>query len=149
MFCLRPSTNAVLLAKALNLARRGVELGQNSSLISYYQLCLGQAEYRNGHYALAGGALATAEQTLVDHHVLLGTARFFRVMCLFEQNQPEEARKLFAQAETEMPPFPKDERKPRVDGRPAFQNEFLICWLAYKEAKALIEGDAKAGDHAK
>jgi len=149
VFCLRPSTNAVLLAKALKLARRGVELGQNSSLISYYQLCLGQAEYRNGHYALAGGALATAEQTLVDHHVLQGTARFFRVMCLFEQNQPEEARKLFTQAETEMPQYPKDERKPRVEGRPTFQNEFLICWLAYKEAKALIEGDAKAGDHAK
>jgi tetratricopeptide (TPR) repeat protein len=149
VFCLQPSTNTVLLAKVLTLARRGVELGQNSSWINYYKLCLGLTEYRNGHYALAEGLLATAEQTGGGHHEFEGTARFFRVKCLFEQNRPEEARKLFTKAETEMPQYPKDERKPRVEGRPAFQNEFLICWLAYKEAKALIEGDAKAGDHAK
>jgi hypothetical protein len=69
-------------------------------------------------------------------------------MCLFQQNRPEEARKLFTQAETEMPPFPKDERKPLVDGKPVF-HEVLICWLAYKEAKALIEDGSKAGDHPK
>jgi tetratricopeptide (TPR) repeat protein len=138
-YCLRPSTNAVLLAKALSLARRAVELGQNSSSMCWYQLCLGLAEYRNGHYAFAEGALALADQTGGGHDELQGTARFFRAMCLFQQNRPAEARKLFTQAETEMPPFPKDERKPLVDGKPVF-HEVLICWLAYKEAKALIEG---------
>jgi serine/threonine protein kinase/tetratricopeptide (TPR) repeat protein len=147
-YCLRPSTNAVLLAKALSLARRSVELGKTNSYICWYQLCLGLAEYRNGHYGLAEGALATAEQTGGDHYELQGTARFFRALCLFQQNRPEEARKLFTQAETEMPPFPTDEQKPLVDGKPVF-HEVLICWLSYKEAKALIEGDAKAGDHPK
>jgi eukaryotic-like serine/threonine-protein kinase len=137
--CLRPSTNLELLAKALSLARRGVKLGQNSSLMNWYQLCLGLAEYRNGHYALAERALTTAEQTAADHLELQGTARFFRAMCLFQQNRTEEARKLFTQAESEMPPFPKDERKPLFDGKPVF-HELLICWLAFKEAKSLIDG---------
>jgi tetratricopeptide (TPR) repeat protein len=147
-YCLLPSTDAALLAKALTLARRGVELGQNSSFMCWYQLCLGLAENRNGHYAVAEEALAMAEQMAGDHRELQGTARFFRAMCLFQQNRPEEARKLFSQAETEMPPFPKDERKPVVDGKPV-SHEVLICWLAYKEAKALIESNAKAGDHPK
>ena len=80
-----------------------------------------------------------AEQTAGDYRELQGTARFFRAMCLSRQNRLEEARKLFSQAETEMPPFPKDERKPLLDGQPVF-HEVLICWLSYKEAKALIEG---------
>jgi eukaryotic-like serine/threonine-protein kinase len=141
-YCLRPSTDAGLSAKALNLARRGVELGQNSGFMRYYQLCLGLAEYRNGYYAAAERTLTTLtvpETTAVDHDEVLGTARFFRAMCLFQENRPEEARKLFSRAENEMPPFPKDERKPLLDGKPVF-HEVLICWLAYKEAKALIEG---------
>ena len=89
-----------------------------------------------------------AEKNTGDHRELQGTARFFRAICLFQQNRPDEARKRFSQAETEMPPFPKDERKPLVDGKPVF-HEVLICWLAYKEAKALIEGHTKTGDHPK
>jgi hypothetical protein len=49
--CLQPSTDAALLAKALNLARSGVELGKSSPWLPWYQLALGLAEYRNGHYA--------------------------------------------------------------------------------------------------
>jgi len=45
------------------------------------------------------------------------------------------ARKLFNQAEALMPPFPKDESEPQPAGR-----DVLIWWLAYKEAKALIDG---------
>jgi hypothetical protein len=95
-YCLRPSTNAALLAKALALARRGVELGQNSGFMRYYQLCLGLAEYRNGHHAAAEQPLTAAETTAGDHNELWGTARFFRVMCLFQEKRPEEARKLFS-----------------------------------------------------
>jgi len=40
-----------------------------------------------------------------------------------------------------MPPLPKDESKPFVDGKPASHDD-LIWWLAYKEAKALIEGSS-------
>jgi hypothetical protein len=37
-----------------------------------------------------------------------------------------------------MPPLPKDESKPVVEGKMVAQ-DVLICWLAYKEAKAIIE----------
>ena len=146
-YCLRPSTDAALLTKALNLAQRAVELGKSHPYLPYYQLGLGLAEYRNGQYAAAEHSLTIAEQTAGDdhditvdyQHPLQGIARMFRAMSLFRQDKPEEARRAFSQAEAQMPPLPKDESKPFVDGRPAYHDD-LIFWLAYKEARALIEG---------
>ena len=40
-----------------------------------------------------------------------------------------------------MPPLPQDESKPLVDGQLA-SHDLLICWLAYKETKALFAGPA-------
>jgi tetratricopeptide (TPR) repeat protein len=137
-YCLRPSTDAALLAKALNLARRGVELGKSDPWLPWYQLSLGMSEYRNGQYAVAERTLTVAEQTVDQYHEIKGTARLFRAMSLFRQDKPEEARRLFSQAEAQMPPLPEDEHKPHLDGRLVDQN-VLIWWLAYKEAKALIE----------
>jgi serine/threonine protein kinase len=145
-YCIRPSTDAVLLDKALKSARRTVELGKNSPWLPWEQLALGMAEYRNGQNAAAEQALTIAEQTagddhaiqVDDQHSLNGVARMFRAMSLFREDKREEARKLFSEAEAQMPPLPKDESKPLVDGRPAYKDD-LICWLAYKEAKALIE----------
>jgi hypothetical protein len=142
--CLRPSTNAVLLAKILHIAQRAVELGKNDPSLPWFQLGLGLAEYRNGQYATAEQTLSTAEQTASDNHNLSvdnrneiqGTARLFRAMSLSRQNEPEEARKLFSQAAAQMPPLPKGEGKPLG---PA-DHDTIICWIAYKEAKALIEG---------
>jgi hypothetical protein len=104
-------------------------------------LGLGLDKYRNGQYAGAEQALSIAGQTAGDAHDIVGTARLFCAMSLFRQDQPEEARTLFGQAEAQMPPLPKDESKPFVGGRPAYHDE-LICWLAYKEARALIEGSS-------
>jgi len=137
--CLRPFSDAALLAKALNLARRAVELGKTDPWLPWYQLSLGMAEYRNGQYAAAERTLAIAEQTAATRDDIKGTAGLFRAMSVFRQDRPEEARQLFTQASAQMPPFPEDERKPHADGRPLDQN-LLILWLAYKEAKALIEG---------
>jgi serine/threonine protein kinase/tetratricopeptide (TPR) repeat protein len=130
-YCLRPSSNAVLLTNILNLAQRAVELGKRD----WDELALGLAEYRNGQFAAAERTLAVAEQMAGENHELQGIARLFRAMSLFRQNRPEEAQKLFTLAESEMPPLPTDESKPR----PAYHDD-LICWLAYKEARALIEG---------
>jgi tetratricopeptide (TPR) repeat protein len=137
--CLRSSSDAALLAKAILLAQRAVELGKDNSLLPYYQLGLGLAEYRNSQYANAERHLAVAEQNLGGDADVQGSARLFRAMSLFRQNRTEEARKLFRQAETQMPPLPKDESKPIVDGNPA-SHDALIRWLAYKEAKALMDG---------
>jgi serine/threonine protein kinase len=139
--CLRPSTDSVLLAKALHLAQRAVELGENDEenkwRTPWHQLALGLAEYRSGQYAAAERTLTNTEQVSGEHHDVLGTAQLFRAMSLFRQNRPEEARKIFRQAEKETPPLPADERKPIIDGRLATRDMF-IWWLAYKEAKSVL-----------
>jgi len=55
-------------------------------------------------------------------------------MSLCCQGKEAEARELFAAAEAQMNPLP-------VEGQPLNvtpDHDDLICWLAYKEAKALI-----------
>jgi eukaryotic-like serine/threonine-protein kinase len=143
VYCLRPSTNAALLTKALDLAQRSVKLGKSDPQLPWFQLALGLAEYRNGQNAAAERTLTIAEQTAGEHHDLQGTARLFRAMSLFRQGKPEEARKLFSQAEAQMPPLPKDETKPIVDGNLASRDE-IIWWVAYKEAKSLLKEPDRA-----
>ncbi len=137
-YCLRPSTDAALLTKTLKLAQRAVELRKSSPLLPWYQLTLGVAEYRNGQYATAERTLAVAEQSTGEYQA---TARFFRAMSLCQQDRQQEARKLFSQAEAQMPPLPTDRNKPLVDGRLAYHT-VMICWLAYKEAKSLLNAPA-------
>ncbi len=139
--CLRPSSDAELETKALNLAQRGAELGKGSELLPYYQLSLGLAEYRAGQYAAAEQTLALAEQAFTESHEMLAIAHLFRAMSLVRQNRPEDAKKLFDQAGTEIPPLPQDEHKPLVDGKPV-SHDALICWLAYKEAKSMMSEPA-------
>jgi len=91
--------------------------------------------------------MAVVNETVGDHHdisigyqkEIQGTARMFRAMSLFKQDKLEEARKVFSQAEAQIPPLPKDESKPTFDGK-SFDRDWIIMWLAYKEAKELIEG---------
>ena len=137
--CLRPSTNAVLLAKALELARLGVKLRTGTPWLPWYQLSLGLAEYRNGEYASAEQALAVAEQTAGKYYDIPGTARLFRAMSLFRQGRNQAARTVFSEAEAQMPPFPRDESKPVIEGKTA-SHDVMICWLAYREAKAVLNG---------
>jgi eukaryotic-like serine/threonine-protein kinase len=147
-YCLRPSTDKVQLEKVLKLARRAVELGKSDPWLPWYELGLGLAEYRDGQYADAERSLAVAEQKAVERQNILGTdilgtVRLFRAMSLFQQDRTEEARKLFKQAEAQMPPLPADENKPFVDGKLTYDS-VLICWLAYKEAKSLLNEPATA-----
>jgi len=116
-----------------------VKLGNSDSLLPWFQLGLGLADYRNGQYAAAERTLTIAEQTAGEVHNIQETARLFRATSLFRQNKPEEARKVFSQAEAQMPPLPKDESKPMVDGKAA-DRDLLVTWLAYKEAKILMDG---------
>ncbi len=143
-YCLRPSTDATLLIKALKLAQRSVELGKTDHFLPWFQQGLGLAEYRNGQYAAAEASLSIAEQTVGPFPEITGTSRLFRAMTLFRQGKSEEARKLFSQAGAEMPALPKDESKPLVEGR-SLNHDVLIWWLAYKEASSLLNepGPAK------
>ena len=57
----------------------------------------------------------------------------------FRQGKKDETKKLATEAAAKMKPLPKDERNPVSGG--AGQDD-LILWLAYKEAKAMIQFDA-------
>ena len=136
-FCLCPSTDEVLLANALDLARRGVEFRKGTPWLCWYQLSLGLAEYRNHQFTEAEQILADAELSAGKYQEILGTARFFRAMSLFQQGRDEEARQVFTPAEAQMPPYPPDTGKPLLDGKVA-SHDVMIGWLAYQEAKSLL-----------
>ncbi len=137
VYCLRPSTDADLMAQALKLARRAVELGKENSMWPWFQMSLGMAEYRNSQYAAANATLAAAEQTS-GGPLIENTSHLYRLMSLFKQGRQSEARKHLDEVEARMPLLPADETKPLLDGRAASADE-LILWLAYREAKALLQ----------
>ena len=106
-------------------------------MLPIFKLGLGMAEYRNAQYAEAEQNLTAAQQVLGPFPEMAETARVYCAMSLLRQNRSEEGRRLFNQAEEQMPPLPADERKPQIDGSQVDQN-LLISWLAYKEAKTLM-----------
>jgi len=130
MGSLRPSTDKAQLEASLVLARRAVEFGKNCWL----QMALGMAEYRNGHYAAADEALSAAAAQAGKDNNVSGTSAFYRAMSLFRQGKETEARRLFTEAADRMKPLPADEKNPLTGG----SHDDLILWLAYKEAKALV-----------
>jgi WD40 repeat protein/tetratricopeptide (TPR) repeat protein len=135
-YCLRPSSDPHLLEAALTLARHSVEIGKNRSFLPYYQLALGMAEYRAGNYSATDVALSDAMRGGGGVPIIAGPARFYRAMSLFRQGKDTEARNLFSEAATKMKPMPADERQPLANGAGL---DDLIVWLAYKEAKALLQ----------
>ncbi|EEF62965.1 serine/threonine-protein kinase [Pedosphaera parvula] len=138
VYCLLPSADAARQAKVLHLAQLSVELGDTND---WGQLALGMAEYRNGQYAAAEHSLKIVEQAMADKRPeVQGTARLFRAISLFRQNKPAEARKLFGEAEAQIP-FPADERRPFAEQGifSPYNQELLICWLAVREARSLLK----------
>jgi serine/threonine protein kinase len=125
---------------ALVLARRAVEVGKRHNYLVYFQMCLGMAEYRCGHYAEAEAALLTAGRLGANHYIISVTSAFYRAMSLFQQGKKAEARKLALEAVAKMRPIPTDETNlvTKVSA------DELILWMVYKEAKALIRFDQPA-----
>ena len=124
---------------ALVLARRAVEHGKGSQWLAYFEMALGMAEYRGGHFAEADAALTAAMNDPGKNNTVSSTSAFYRAMGLFRQGKTDLARELAAEAAARMKPLPVDEQKPLLGG--ADEND-LIMWLAYKEAKAMIQFDA-------
>jgi tetratricopeptide (TPR) repeat protein len=146
-----PSIDKAEREAALALARKGEEeLVQGKVFWGWALLALGMAEYRSGNYAAAEEALLDAAKTDPNNPYVLGTSAFYRAMILFRQGKPDEARKLAIEAAAKMKPLPKDEQNPLAGGA---DHDYLILWLAYKEAKAMIGFDAapppKADDNKK
>ena len=97
---------------ALVLARRAVDLGKNHPLLPWFQMALGMAEYRSGHFAEADAALIAAATGGKDNPRVVGTSAFYRAMGLFRQGKTDLARKLATEAAAKMKPLPVDEQKP-------------------------------------
>jgi hypothetical protein len=134
--CLRPTQDKTRLGSALALARNAVDLGKNNEWLSWFQMALGMAEYRSGHFAEADAALFAAATGGKDNPRVVGTSAFYRAMCLFRQGKEKEAHQLTIEAASEMKPLPTDEKNP-LSGNAGHDD--LIVWMAYKEAKALIK----------
>ncbi len=125
---------------ALVLARRAVEHGKGSPWLDY-QMGLGMAEYRSGHFAEADAALTAAMNAPNKNATVASTSAFYRATGLFRQGKTDEARQLATEAAAKMKPPPAGEQNPLAGGRD-FYND-LVMWLAYKEAKAMIPFDEK------
>jgi tetratricopeptide (TPR) repeat protein len=118
---------------ALSFGRTGVKVGNGNA---WNLLSLGMAEYRSGDYATADKTLFSAAQAGNYGPQLATCATFYRAMSLFRQGKENEARKLAGEAAAKMRPLPKDENNPLADN---VTHDDLILWLAYKEAKTLIQ----------
>src|SRR5262249_20751866 len=127
-----PSTDKAELEAALAMGRAGVKLGKVGEFGEWNQLALGMAEYRSGNDAAAA-------QAAPNNPHITGTAAFYRAMSLFRQGKKEEARKLVISAAVGMKPLPADEQNPLANVAPppggGDTQEYLILWLAYKEAR--------------
>ena len=97
---------------ALVLARRAVEHGKGSQWLVYFEMALGMAEYRSGHFAEADAALTAAMNDPGKNNTVSSTSAFYRAMGLFRQGKTDLARKLATEAAAKMKPLPVDEQKP-------------------------------------
>ena len=116
-----------------------MELGKNDNMLPWFQMDLGIAEYRSGHFAEAVAALSAGENAGGTNTPVPCTSAFYHAMSLFRQGKKNEARRLAIDASFKMKPFPKDEKNPLADNS---NFDDLILWMACKEAKALIKFDA-------
>jgi serine/threonine-protein kinase len=140
--CVFPSTEKAQLEAVLGLARKAVLLGKDSQNLPWFQMTLGMAEYRSGHFAEADAVLLAAANSAKNNRHVAGTSGLYHAMSLFRQGKQNEARQLAIETVSWMKPLPKDEKNP-LAGHAG--HEDLILWLAYKEAKAMIQFDAAPG----
>jgi thioredoxin-like negative regulator of GroEL len=137
-----PSTDPAELEAVLTLGRAAVKFDRSERTL----LALGMAEYRSGNYTAANTALLAAPSAGRNTAWVTGIAAFYHAMSLFRLGKPDVARQLALAAAAKMEPLPKDEQNPSTNK--ANRND-LILWLAYKEAKALIQFDAAPPPKAK
>jgi tetratricopeptide (TPR) repeat protein len=132
---IRPFTDKAEFEAALALGRTAVRAGNGGE---WNLLALGMAEYRGGDYAAADKTLLAVAEAGPNNPQATCISAFYRAMNVCRQGKAEEARKLAVAATSKMKPLPKDEKNPLAGG--LFADD-LILWLAYKEAKALIQFD--------
>ncbi len=128
-----PGADNEVLEKAAVLARRALDAGRESTLLPYFQMCVGMVEYRRGNYAEAESHLAAVHFGVING---LGTTQFYRAMIAVKQSRMEDARRLFDEGTVLTPSLPADESAPLAGGG---DHDTLIAWLALKEACAMLD----------
>jgi WD40 repeat protein/tetratricopeptide (TPR) repeat protein len=140
-----PSADKGEVEAALALVRAGMKLGKVGEFDEWNLLALGMAEYRSDSCAAADETLRAAAKAGPNNPHITGTAAFYRAMSLFRQGKKGEARKLAISAAAKMKPLPADEQNPlaNVTAPPGGGDtqEYLILWLAFKEARTLLKID--------
>jgi WD40 repeat protein/serine/threonine protein kinase/tetratricopeptide (TPR) repeat protein len=136
--CLLASNDKAHLDAALALARQAVTLGKGHEYLHHFQMALGMAEYRSGRFTAADEALLAAAEASKDHAQVSATSAFYHAMSLYKQGKEAEAHRIATAAASRMRPLPADENNPLTGD--STHND-LILWLAYKEAKALLDLD--------
>jgi tetratricopeptide (TPR) repeat protein len=136
--CVLPWTGKTPHEAVLALSRKAVELGRASHhvYLPYFLMAQGMAEYRSGHWLEADAALLAAANRAEDNFYVADTSALYRAMSLFRQGKEQDARQLAIEAVSRIKPLPKDEKNPLAGNA---NNDDLILWLAYKEARALIQ----------
>jgi len=143
--CPSPIPNAAMQEAALTLAQRAVSLMRTDPWVFPHQLVLGMAEYRSGHYPAAEQAFLAAEKGAKENPdgpcapAVQSAAGFYRAMILLQKGKTPEAARLFTRTESAMKPLPANEKNPFADGT---SYDDMILWLAFKEAKALLNETA-------
>jgi hypothetical protein len=128
---LRANGDGERVSAALVLARKADELGSAHPSSPWFHMALGMAEFRSGHSAQADAALIAAMKTEKPDSPIWLTSAFYRAMNLFRKGQRDEAHKLATEAVSKIKPLPNEQEK-------SFNHDDLIVWMAYKEAKELL-----------
>jgi len=141
--CLLLQPDGADLAAATKLAETAVTLGKDDSWAAYYAFAKGLAEYRQANFAQAVEWTRKAlSQPGTDYNRDV-QAYSVLAMALHRLNQASEAREASSTA-TEL----AGAKLPRLESGdlgPAWY-DWIMAQTLLREAKALIEGGAKAGD---
>jgi hypothetical protein len=144
-WCVDPSGDPNSRGQALRLAQNAVKFAKDAWEMAWVQRTLALTNYRAGNYSEAEKALIPASEATKHFdgsernlkESFQASLDFIRSMILSRTGHMEEARTLFATGESEMKPLPPDDRQ-IFESNSAFHE--VMVWLAYKEAKALLEG---------
>ncbi|MBN9691630.1 MAG: tetratricopeptide repeat protein [Verrucomicrobia bacterium] len=139
---LRPSRDLAVQNVALDLARRVYSQDTNGPTARQARFTVGLAELRSQRPAAAEPYLQQVASDSGPGSTLSNAAAFYRAIALHALGREAEARRVYAEAKTNMRPWPKNERNP-LPGRLALKQ--LLPWLAYREARAVFEPGERGG----
>jgi len=144
-YCLILPGSAANLDTVTRMANAAVAGGQQSKYLPYFQFCKGLAEYRQNHFDSAADWM---DKVLTKRGIFFERdmeAYMVLSMSQCHLQHTEQARAALAAGAA------MEQKLGKLDGGAigAEWLDWIIAHALFKEAKALIEGDAKVGDHPK